>query len=301
MDSSLPFEIRMRWIQLVDEGYSVTDVARLFGRSRQTVHKWLARYAARGEGGLLDLSRRPHTSPASLPARDVQQILQLRRREKIGPSRIALRLGISQATVYRTLVRHGVQHLRPRQERVVHRYEKASPGELLHLDIKELVPLRRRTAPEQQFAVLDDYSREAFSCIYPVATTQAATDFLLRALHYFRYPVQAVLTDNAMCFTMRHAHHAERITLFAKTCDQLGIRHYLLRPYHPETNGKVERFFRTVNEECYDRINLRSSQHRVLALRDFMRYYNHGRPHLALGGLTPVERRRQYFAVSMMS
>jgi transposase InsO family protein len=301
MDSSLALEIRLRWVQLVDDGYMVTDVARLFGRSRQTVHTWLARYSAEGMNGLLDLSRRPHTSPMSLPARSVQQILRLRRREKIGPSRIALRLGISQATVYRTLVRHGLQHLRPRHERVVHRYEKTAPGELLHLDIKELVPLRRRTAPEQQFAVLDDYSREAFSCIYPAATTQAATDFLLRALRYYRYPVRAVLTDNALCFTMRHAYHAERVTLFARTCDQLGIRHRLLRPYHPETNGKVERFFRTVNEECYDRLDLRSSQHRVLALRDFMRYYNHGRPHLALGGLTPVERRKQYFEVSRMS
>jgi transposase InsO family protein len=281
----------MRWIQLVDEGYSVTDVARLFGRSRQTVHKWLARYAAEGMAGLLDLSRRPHTSPTSLPTRNVQQILQLRRREKIGPSRIALRLGTSQATVYRTLVRHGVQHLRPKQERVVHRYEKAAPGGLLHLDIKELVPLRRRTAPEHQFAILDDYSREAFSCICPVATTQAATDFLLRALRYYRYPVQAVLTDIALCFTMRRAYHAERVTLFAKTCDEHGIHHYLLRPYHPETNGKVERFFRTVNEDCYDRVHLRNSRDRELALRDFMRYCNHGRPHLALGGLTPVSGR----------
>jgi len=288
-------------MQLIEEGYSVSSVASLFGSSRQTIHKWLARYRAEGMQGLGERSRRPHTSPGRLPARTAQQILRLRQKEKLGPWRIALRLGLSQASVYRVLRRNGLQHLRPRQPRSILRYEKDAPGELLHLDIKELVPLRRRTAPEQQFAVLDDYSREAFSRIYPEATTRVATDFLLRALRYYRYPVQAVLTDNALCFTMRHAYHAERTTLFAKTCDELGIRHRLLRPRHPQTKGKVERFFRTVGEECYERVHFRNSQHRALALRDFIRYYNHDRPHFSLDGLTPVQRRKRYFQLSTMS
>lgn len=109
------------------------------------------------------------------------------------------------------------------------------------------------------------------------------------------------MTDNAMCFTMRHAYHADRTTLFAKTLDQIGIRHRLLRPRHPETNGKVERFFRTVGEECYDRIRFRSNQHRALALRHFICYYDHERPHFSLAGRTPVERRKQYFHLLPMS
>ncbi|MGH2628616.1 MAG: IS481 family transposase [Anaerolineales bacterium] len=301
MPPSVGLDLKLRCVRLIEEGHAVGEVAGLFDLSRKTVHKWLGRYRAMGVDGLAELSRRPHSSPNQLSRRAVQQILRLRRRDRRGPWHIAQQLDLSASSVYRTLCRHGMQNLRPKQHREVHRYEKAAPGELLHLDIKELVPLRRRTAPEQQFAVLDDYSREAFSQIYPEATTRAATDFLLRALRYYRYPVQAVLTDNALCFTMRHAYHPERTTLFAKTCDQLGIRHRLLRPRHPETNGKVERFFRTVGEECYETIHFRSSQHRAPALNDFIRYYNHRRPHFSLGGLTPVERRKQYFQLLPMS
>lgn len=301
MEPSTAILFKLRCIHLIQEGHSVTEVGRLFGRSRKTLHKWLGRYQSQGVEGLVELSRRPHTSPSRLSSRDERKILRLRRQEGMGPWHIAQRLDLSPSSVYRTLCRHGLQHLRPKLPRVVHRYEKAAPGELLHLDIKELVPLRRRTAPEQQFAVLDDYSREAFSRIYPEATTRAATDFLLRALRYYHYPVQAVLTDNALCFTMRHAYHPERTTLFAKTCGELGIRHHLLRPRHPETNGKVERFFRTVNEECYQRIHFRSSHHRVTALETYVRYYNHTRPHFSLGGLTPVDRRKRFFRLLPMS
>ncbi len=301
MSHSISLDLKSRCVRLVESGMSVSEVARLLDMTRPTVYKWLARYRAQGVEGLVERSRRPHFSPSQLSPRAVQQILRLRQKERLGPWHIAQRLHLSTSSVYRTLCRHGLQHLRPKQPRVIHRYERAAPGELLHLDIKELVPLRRRTAPEQQFAVLDDYSREAFSRIYPEATTRAATDFLLAALRYYRYPIQAVLTDNALCFSMRRAYHAERTTLFAKTCAQLGIRHYLLRPRHPQTNGKVERFFRTVGEECYETIHFRNSEHRALSLKDFMRHYNHHRPHFSLGGLTPVQRRKQYFQLLPMS
>ena len=301
MESSIGLDLKLRCIHLIEDGYSVSQVARLLDMSRPTIYKWLGRYRNRGLEGLAELSRRPHSSPNQLSARAVRDILRLRRGKGLGPWNIAQRLDLSPSSVYRTLCRHGLQHLRLKQPRVIRRYEKAAPGELLHLDIKELTPLRRRTPPEQQFAVLDDYSREVFSRIYPDATTRAATDFLLRALRYYRYPVLAILTDNALCFTMRHTIHSERTTLFAKTCDELGIRHHLLRPRHPQTNGKVERFFRTVDEECYHRIFFRNSQHRALALKNYVRYYNHDRPHFSLGGLTPVDRRRQYFQLSTMS
>lgn len=301
MSTSISLDLRLRCVRLIEDGLSVSEVARLLGMTRPTVYKWFGRYRASGLDGLAELSRRPRSSPGQLSSHAVRQILRLRRQEGRGAWHIAQRLQLSPSSVYRTLCRHGLQHLRAKQARVVHRYEKAAPGELLHLDIKELVPLKRRTPPEHQFAVLDDYSREAFSQIYPEATTRAATDFLQRALRYYRYHVQAILTDNALCFTMRHAYHSERTTLFARTCNQLGIRHHLLRPRHPETNGKVERFFRTVNEECYQRIHFRSSRHRASALEDYIRYYNHDRPHFSLGGLTPVDRRKRFFQVSRMS
>lgn len=301
MEPSLAISLKLRWVHLIEQGHSVSEVAQLFGRSRKTLHKWLGRYRENGVEGLAEHSRRPHSSPSRLSPRVVRDILRLRQREGLGPWHIAQRLDLSPSSVYRTLCRHGLQHLRPKQPRVVRRYEKAAPGELLHLDIKELTPLRRRTPPEQQFAVLDDYSREAFSRIYPDATTQTATDFLFRALRYYRYPVLAVLTDNALCFTMNYTVYPDRKTLFAKTCQQLGIRHHLLRPRHPQTNGKVERFFRTVDEECYQRIYFRDSHHRALALKDYVHYYNHDRPHFSLGGLTPVDRRKQYFQLLPMS
>lgn len=299
--SRIPFAMKLRSIELLEQGHSVSAVATLFGWSRQTMSKWWGRYQVEGTRGLTDQSTRPHTSPQQLPAAIVQRILGVRHRERLGPARIALRLGVSHTSVYRTLCRQGLQYLRPKQPRVIQRYEKTYPGELLHLDAKTLVPLRRRTPVEYQFAILDDFSREAFSRIYPTATTRAATDFLLAALQYYRYPVAAILTDNALCFTMRHAYHAERVPLFAKTCTELGIRHALIRPHRPQTNGKVERFFRTVTEECYERVRFRDSRHRASSLHDFVRYYNHDRPHLSLGGLTPVQRRERYFKLSPMS
>jgi transposase InsO family protein len=296
MENSVPYSVKIRFVELVEQGTSVSRIASLFNISRKTVHKWLARYESDGEAGLKDISRRPHHSPNRLSDALIRQIIALRRKERIGPQRIALRLGLSHASVYRTLCRHGMAYLRPKKPRIIRRYEKDYPGELMHLDIKKLVPLRRGTSPEHQFAVLDDFSREVYSRIYPVATTKAATDFLLNSLGYYQYPVRAVLTDNAFCFTMRHALHAERTTLFARTCDHLGIKHHLLRPYHPETNGKVERFFRTVDEECYDRVRLRNSEHRSRILEHFVWYYNNERAHLSLSGLTPVQRRIKYFA-----
>ncbi len=295
MDHSIPLSVKVRFIELVEQGTSVSRIASLFNISRKTVYKWLTRYESDGDPGLTEISRRPHYSPNRLPESLVRQILEIRRKERIGPQRIALRLRLSHMGVYRTLCRHNMAHLRPKKPRIIRRYEKEYPGELMHLDIKNLVPLRRGMPPEHQFAVLDDFSREAYSRIYPVATTKAAADFLLNSLGYYQYPVRAVLTDNALCFTMRHAMYAERTTLFARTCTQLGIKHRLLRPYHPETNGKVERFFRTVGEECYERVRFKDSEHRSKVLEDFVYYYNNERAHLGLGGLTPVQRRIEYF------
>ena len=109
------------------------------------------------------------------------------------------------------------------------------------------------------------------------------------------YPIEAVLTDNAFAFTMRHAQHANRRTRFQQACTSLGIAHHLLRPYAPQSNGKVERFFRTVNDECLHVRPLFTFAARDRAVEDFVWYYNHERPHFSLAGMTPVGRRKLYF------
>ena len=101
-----------------------------------------------------------------------------------------------------------------------------------------------------EFAAVDDFSREAVVSIRTDATSLAAATFLEHVAATLSYPIEAVLTDNALAFTMRHAHHADRLTRFQQVCASLGIRHYLLRPYAPQSNGKVERFFRTIDDEC---------------------------------------------------
>ena len=123
----------------------------------------------------------------------------------------------------------------------------------------------------------------------------------MAALRYSRDPVQAVLTDNALGFTMRYAAHAERTPLFAKTCAALGLHSALIRPHRPQTNGTVARFFRTVTEACDDRVPFRDPHHRAVSLEDFVRSDKHDRPPLSLGGLTPIHRREPYFTLSTMS
>ena len=171
MESSrMPLVMKRRSIELLEEGPSISAVASLFGWSRQTMSKWWGRSQRAGAEGLADQSTRPRTRPTQLPDRAVQQILRLRPRERLGPARSALRLGLSHTTVYRTLCRQSRQHLRPTPPRVLQRDEKAAPGERFHLDIQTLVPLRRRTPAESPFAVLDDFSREAVRRISPTAT-----------------------------------------------------------------------------------------------------------------------------------
>jgi len=207
---------------------------------------------------------------------------------------IARELGLGQGTVQRLLVQHQVNRL-PRPVRPKpRRYEKDRPGELLHIDLKYL-PALRNARNDFEFAAVDDFSREAVVTIATEQTSAAAATFLEHVLATLPYRVEAVLTDNAFAFTMRHAHHADRLTRFQQVCAAHDIRHYLLRPYAPQSNGKVERFFRTVDDECLLVRPLFTFGARSRAVADFVWYYNHERPHLSLGCMTPVARRKLYF------
>jgi len=277
------------------QGRTLSDLSREFDIPREVLSRWWQRYRRNGLAGLTPRSRRPHHSPAIAPSA-VRQILRLRRR-RLGPARIAALVGVSAKTVHRVLLRRGQSRLPRPHRRPAKRYEKSRPGELLHLDIK-LLPSLRNARYDYEFAVVDDFSREAVVTIATDQTSATATTFLETVVAVLPYRVEAVLTDNAFAFTMRYAHHADRLTRFEQACRSLGIIHHLLRPHRPQSNGKVERFFRTVDDECLALQRRWTFHHRARAVDAFVRFYNHERPHLSLNGMTPVERRDRYFRSS---
>jgi transposase InsO family protein len=285
---------RAKLMALHQQGVPLTALSAEFGVAREILGRWWARYSTADLAGLAPQSRRPHRSPTRLKRCLEQRILRLRAHH-LSAVRIGLALGVGHSTVQRVLERYGVNQL-PRPARPKpRRYEKQRPGELLHLDLKYL-PALRNARNDFEFAAVDDFSREAVVSIYTEQTSAAAATFLEHVVATLPYHIEAVLTDNAFAFTMRLAHHAERRTRFQQVCAALGIRHHVLRPYAPQSNGKVERFFRTVNDECLHIRRLFTFAARSRAVNEFVWYYNHQRPHLSLGGLTPVQRRELYFA-----
>lgn len=284
---------RAKLMALHEQGVPLTTLSAEFGVAREVLGRWWRRYQRDDLAGLTPHSRRPHDSPARVSARTEQQILRLRA-QRLSARRIAYALKIGHGTAQRVLERHGQNQL-PRPPRPVpRRYEKQRPGELVHIDLKYL-PALRNARNDFEFAAVDDFSREAVVSIHTDATSVAAATFLEHVAATLPYPIEAVLTDNAFAFTMRHARHSDRLTRFQQVCAGLGITHYLLRPYAPQSNGKVERFFRTIDDECLHVHPLFTFGARSRAVEKFVRYYNHERPHLSLGGMTPVARCTLYF------
>lgn len=284
---------RAKLMALHQQGVPLTTLSQDYGVAREVLGRWWARYQAGDLAALTPTSRRPHHSPTRTPPTLEQRILRLRA-QRLSAVRIAWALGIGHSTVQRVLTRHGAHQL-PRPARPQpRRYEKQRPGELLHLDVKYL-PALRNARYDFEFAAVDDFSREAVVGIRTEQTSAVAAAFLEHVAAALPYRIEAVLTDNAFAFTMRHAHHADRLTRFQQVCAALDIRHLLLRPYAPQSNGKVERFFRTIDDECLHVRPLFTFRARSRAVEEFVWYYNHERPHLSLGGMTPVHRRQLYF------
>ena len=284
---------RAKLMALHQQGVPLTTLSAEFGVAREVLGRWWARYQAGDLAALTPTSRRPHHSPTRTAPAIERRILRLRG-QRLSAVRIAYMLGLGHSTVQRILERTGTNRLvRPPRPKP-RRYEKQRPGELLHLDLKFL-PALRNARNDFEFAAVDDFSREAVVSIHTEQTSAVAAAFLEHVLGTLPYRVDAVLTDNAFAFTMRHAHHADRLTRFQQVCVAHDIRHYLLRPYAPQSNGKVERFFRTIDDECLHVRQLFTFAARSRAVEDFVWYYNHERPHLSLGGMTPVDRRKLYF------
>lgn len=287
--------LRNRW--------PVSTAAAAFGISPQSVRKWLRRYRTEGRAGLADRSSRPHQSPRRVSARLEQRIARLRARRKSGPA-IADALGLPLSTVGDVLRRLGLGRLPPLEPRpAIVRYERAEPGELLHLDTKQLGRIRpnsptgRRMAHERRagyrqaalgweclHVAIDDCSRIAFAELLPDASVASAVVFLDHALAWFAslgITVRAVMTDNAFCYVKRR---------FPEMTAARGLRHLRTRPYTPRTNGKAERFIQTALREWAYVKPYRSSHARAGALQRFLTTYNYLRPHTAHARKPPISR-----------
>ena len=285
--------LRAKLMALHEQGVPLSVLSDQHGIARPVLSRWWARYQIDDLVGLQPRSRRPHRSPTRLPTAVPRAILAARD-FGWGVGRIADEVGVGHGTVQRTLEEAGRNRLPRPPRRPVQRYEKSRPGELLHLDLKYLPALEN--GPEFEYAAIDDFSREAVATITRERSTAAATRFLEHVLAELPYPVEAVMTDNDMMFTMRYAFHSNRLTRFEQALKSAGIAHRLLRPRSPESNGKVERFIKTIDDECFRIIQPQRSRARVRALALFLDYYNHARPHQSLGGRSPVDRRDAYFS-----
>jgi transposase InsO family protein len=293
---------RLLLVQRITElGWPPALAAESLGVSRTTAYKWLGRYRTQGRAGLADRPSRPHRCPHALTATQVRRVLAARRRHRQGPHRLAWQLGRPRSTIYGVLARHHMSRLAhtDRTSGAVVRYERERPGELVHLDVKKLGRIpdggghrahgRAKAARgrgigyDYVHSAVDDRSRVAFSQILPDEKATTAARFLVEVAAFFAehgVRIERVLTDNAKAYTDSVA--------FTETAAGLGIRLKRTRPYRPQTNGKVERFNRTLLEEwAYGRL-YRSNAERRRAFTRWLRLYNHQRPHTSLDGLTPM-------------
>lgn len=289
---------RARVFAAVEGGMTVAAACLAFGISRRTYYRWLPRWRASGVAGLVDRSSRPRRSPQRLSPADEAAIATLREASGWGPDRIAATLGLARSSVHRAIVRLGLGRA-PVPRQAVVRYTFGAPGGLVHLDTKRLGrigagPGHRATGDRRSrhrgigweilHVALDDATRLVYAELLPDERGRTTARFLVRALRWFRaqgVTVRRLLTDNGSPYLSRP---------FRRACRILGLRHSRTRPYRPQTNGKVERWIRTVLSECLYREVFHAAAERAVALAAFIGYYNTARPHLALDGQTPALR-----------
>ena len=281
-------------------GASLRTTAIAFGVSDKTVRKWLKRAPSSAAPlRLEDHSSVPLRQPRKTSPQLEEQILSLRRQRR-SYAQILMVLPISKASLSRILQRHGLNRLAaldPPKPPIV-RYERATPGDLLHLDIKKLgrfhQPGVRATGDrshrnpgagvESLHVAIDDHSRLAFATLFPDEKTPSVLAALHQAVAFYQahgIQIQRVLTDRGSTY---------RSKLFAASCQQLGIRHLFTRPYRPQTNGKAERFIQTITREWAYARSYDSSDHRATFLPLYLHDYNFHRPHSALHYRPPSSR-----------
>ena len=300
---------------VVEDGWPLRRAAERFQVSHTTAARWAGRYRQEGAAGMADRPSRPHASPRRTPVRTERRIVRLRVSKRLGPARIAGRLGMHASTVHAVLARYGcppLAHLDRGSGAPVRRYERGRPGELVHVDVKKLGNIpdgggwrtagwvqgrknKRATTAERKnyrpvigysclHTALDDHSRLAYTEILPDERKETAAAFLARAAAWFAaagITIERVISDNGACYRSRN---------WAAACAELGIAHKRTRPYRPQTNGKVERYHRTLADEwAYARPYATETERRA-ALDPWLHLYNHHRGHTALKGLPPASR-----------
>lgn len=311
---------------VVEDGWPLRRAADRFNVSVRTAKRWADRYRAQGPAGMGDRSSRPRSCPHRTTRRRERRVVGIRVRRRWGPARIAYHLKMNPATVQRILTRYGCLRLSwtdpatgvpvRAQRRQVVRYERDAPGDLVHVDIKKLgrIPdggghrahgravggrnssAHRETGRARKVAgrpnlgyaflhhAVDDHSRYTYSEILTDEKKETATEFMARALQHFTsvgITTKRVMTDNGSCYRSR---------TFRKLLADHDIKHKWTRPYRPQTNGKVERFNRTLQEEWAYARPYTSESERVAAFPALLHAYNHDRGHTALKGASPADR-----------
>ena len=293
---------RQLLIARVEAGWPAAHVAEQLGISRATAYKWIRRHRSEGLAGLEDRSSRPRRSPRRLDPAAEAEIVAARSSWRYGPDRLGPLLGRPPSTVHRVLVRRGLSRLRDadRVTTAVVRYVACHPGALLHQDHKKLGripdgggwrvlgrenrrhPEHRTTGYEHLEVIVDDASRYAVVVPVPNETAASAIAALeIAAAEFARLGIRIdrVLTDNGTQYKVQ----------FDAAVARLGARHKRTRRYRPQTNGKAERFIKTLLDEWAYGRPYTTNEERQAALPIFVAFYNRGRPHTALGGRSPLD------------
>ena len=295
-------------------GWPKAHIAAAMGISRKCVTTWVDRFAAEGEAGLQDRSSRPHTTPRRTSDRVEHQILDLRQAQQRGPDWLGAELGVPARTVSRVLARHGVPRLAAldpitgevikASKHTATRYERARPGELVHMDVKKIGRIpdgggwravgraagsthrdrSSRVGFDYVHSLVDDHSRLAYSEILPDEKGPTCAGFLTRAAAYFSAcgiaRIERVMTDNAWAYKWS----------LRAIITELGARQIFIKPHCPWQNGKVERLNRTLQTEWAYRRAFTTNHERHAALAPWIEHYNTQRRHSALGGHPPTSR-----------
>jgi transposase InsO family protein len=303
---------RLQLVRLIESGCSLRAAAAESSVSPATAHRWWHRWQAASETERASLaclrtrSSRPHSCPWALSADAEQAILTAREKTNYGPMQLQFLTGRHRSTIWKVLARHGVSRRRRSQRPpTCRRYEWVEAGALLHIDAFELPRFdrpghwatgqraeqhkTRNAGKVKVVGVIDDHTRLAYCEIHAAETAITVSATLRRAAQWFREqgcgPVQAVMSDNAKCYAHSHA--------FRDTLTELGARHILIPPYTPRWNGKIERFWHTLDSEWAHSRVWPTSTRRDRALASFLRYYNRRRPHSAAHGRPPLSRVQQ--------
>jgi transposase InsO family protein len=319
-NAALTPRARLRLARLIiDECWPVARAAERYDVSWRTAKRWAQRYAEQGEAGMQDRSSRPHHSPARTPRPVIRKIVHLRWKQRLGPVQIGGRLGMPASTVHAVLTRcrlSRLSHLDRVTGEPVRRYEHDRPGAMLHVDVTKYGAIpdgggwryvgrvqgrRNREATAARtgartkvyaplvgtafvHTVIDDHSRIAYAEIRDDEKAATAIDVLRNAVAWFAargVTIERVLSDNGSAY---------KSFAWRDACTELGIRPKKTRPYRPQTNGKIERFHRTLTDGWALARFYNSEQARRKALPAFLHHYNHHRPHSAIGGLPPITR-----------